>query len=50
MNKAKEYWKIIIHTPWRIDEWIFWAVIVIMSALFIVLTFLGVTYTKSIIA
>lgn len=50
MNKAKEYWKTIIHTPWRMDEWIFWIVIGIMGALFIVLTFLGVTYTKSIIA
>ena len=35
MNRAKEFWKTIIHTPWRMDEWIFWIVIGVMSGLFL---------------
>jgi hypothetical protein len=49
MNKAKEYWRTIIHSPWRMDDWVFWGVLVIMGVLCSVIIYLGVVYTKSVV-
>lgn len=47
MDVNKEYWKTILHTPWRMDEWVFWIVIVIMTALNGFIIWLGIAFIKS---
>lgn len=47
MDVNKEYWRTIIHAPWRMDEWVFWIVIAIMTALNGVIIWLGIEFIKS---
>jgi hypothetical protein len=49
MMKKKTSWKDIFNVPWRMDNWIFWILLALMSVLLVAMIYLGIEYTKIII-